>query len=71
MGYEVGPVVRCDKEGCRAALPLVDGENPFDIVCKEPGWAWSSAVGYLCPIHAIVWRITAPHAEWRVDDIPR
>jgi hypothetical protein len=65
MTVRAGLVVQCDNEGCRAALPLEEGEYPFDIVCQEPGWTWSSSQGYLCPIHAVVWSIVAPHARWR------
>jgi hypothetical protein len=52
MGVEFGPVVRCDANGCRNALPLASGEDAFAVVSGEDGWRWSRSIGYLCPNHA-------------------
>jgi len=52
MGVEYGPVVRCDTDECRAALPLAAGEDAFSIVSAEEGWMWCRSFGYLCPDHS-------------------
>lgn len=54
MGVEFGPVVRCDTDGCRNALPLAEGEDAFSVVSAEDGWTWCRSAGYLCPNHTEV-----------------
>jgi len=54
MRVEFGPVVRCDTDGCRNALPLAAGEDAFSVVSAEEEWTWCRSFGYLCPDHAEV-----------------
>ena len=51
MGVEIRPVVRCDADGCRNALPLAMGEDALAVVSAEDRWTWSRSFGYLCPDH--------------------
>ena len=51
MGVEIGPVVRCDSDGCRNALPLAPGEDALSVVSAEDRWTWSRSFGYRCPDH--------------------
>ena len=52
MGVETGPVVRCDADRCRNALPLALGEDALSVVGAEDRWTWARSFGYRCPDHS-------------------